>query len=432
MKSLLFIELLVLLGSLPFLLLAGASRARQLIHSRRQEGTEGESVHLFAKEPQGTPPLPAHLAAEDEATPSSSLPEPSLAPTMSRAPATRRNPPEGGPVSEPTPRTPTVEAVRVPYNPDYDPPPNFDRSDPGYQMFLRDPDDYDRDFHRAYFQVFRQDYGCTPDEQWWAFHDDPEAFPPDEFPHLYDRAEAQAPYFGPYLEKARPKREPQQEAAPEDQPEPEQTQVPAYGSGLWYEYRDYSRARRIAGAEGRALLRSAIAPLPDLYAFEDVLTKKAGAIDQLVVSPRGVFAFVAIADEGLVFDSATDGRIYIAPDYRPELSDDHTLWDGVPFPEEPHEMTEDLATEVALTTKLDVTAYAVFTNATLNVSPTARALSVLNVPTLVSAPDDQDDHELPSWVEAAALRIEHAFGRKPWLTPYDDDADTDAAGGGRR
>jgi hypothetical protein len=98
--------------------------------------------------------------------------------------------------------------------------------------------------------------------------------------------------------------------------EPEALKVRAgYDAEAWRRTSEETRRRRIAHAEGRERVRSAIRPLAreGYYAFEDLLTDEAGAVDQLLVGPNGVYAVVVRSDRGAVWRRHSERRYYLDP-----------------------------------------------------------------------------------------------------------------------
>jgi hypothetical protein len=132
--------------------------------------------------------------------------------------------------------------------------------------------------------------------------------------------------------------------------EPEALKVRAgYDAEAWRRTSEETRRRRIAHAEGRERVRSAIRPLAreGYYAFEDLLTDEAGAVDQLLVGPNGVHAVVVRSDRGAVWQRHSERRYYLDPSGGAiDAATGATIYSSRPFEEDLEQVVAALSADL--------------------------------------------------------------------------------------
>ncbi len=225
-----------------------------------------------------------------------------------------------------------------------------------------------------------------------------------------------------------------------------------YDAEAWRRTSEETRRRRIAHAERRERVRSAIGPLAreGYYAFEDLLTDEAGAVDQLLVGPNGVHAVVVRSDRGAVWRRHSERRYYLDPSGgTTEAATGATIYSGRPFEEDLEQMVVALTAD--LRRKLfggvgPVFHQLCFTEAQLafGADPDCphggtppdlttvwhmadKALGGRYVvvdreaPEPAAARDPEPLHYDPEEVEDLARAVAGIYDRRPWLAPQDGE-----------
>ncbi len=122
-----------------------------------------------------------------------------------------------------------------------------------------------------------------------------------------------------------------------------------YDAEAWRRTSEETWRLRIAHAEGRERVRSAIRPLAreGYYAFEDLLTDEAGAVDQLLVGPNGVHAVVVRSDRGAVWRRHSERRYYLDPyGGAIDAATGATIYAGRPFEEDLEQVVAALTADL--------------------------------------------------------------------------------------
>jgi hypothetical protein len=180
------------------------------------------------------------------------------------------------------------------------------------------------------------------------------------------------------------------------------------GGRDWERSRPSAREKRIAGAERRELVRSALrsAAARGYYVFDELMTEEAGMIDFLAVGPVGTCVIVVRDEEGNV-TADVDGTLYL---------------DGRHFEDDPNRQAEDLVDDVnAKLADTGAHAYHVicFTRADLYYLGEDREVLRGVCPTwdLALAFAEATEEYSPADVAELAEEVERAYGRPPFVRP---------------
>lgn len=233
----------------------------------------------------------------------------------------------------------------------------------------------------------------------------------------------------------RPDPEPPRAQPPNPAPQPPPQH---FAGGGWPDpkvFRFYARQRRIDQAQSREMVRSALRALASdgFFAFEDVLTKTEGAIDQLVVGPTGVHPVMVLAHRGHVYRSGPANALtWGRQKADPHLPDEEARWYTQPF-EEPYDevmarFAEDLGREAIFQDTAVMRAFC-FTHADLVLGPGGKNPSNTATPwDLVSLLRDLDPEEAgllrldAELVRETVKLVVRNYNRTPWLVPPGEEA----------
>jgi len=177
----------------------------------------------------------------------------------------------------------------------------------------------------------------------------------------------------------------------------------------WERSRPSAREKRIAGAERRELVRSALrsAAAHGYYVFDELMTEEAGMIDFLAVGPVGACVIVVRDEEGNV-TADVDGTLYL---------------DGRRFEDGPKLQADELGDDVDA--KLESSGVKTrnvicFTRAELyylGENPDEVLRGVCPIWDLALAFAEATEEYSPADVAELAEEVERAYGRPPFVRP---------------